>query len=694
MRKRRYIFETRQRDGLGNFMTGLTAIGTIEKSEGGGPNRRRAASTANLDAPPDLVNGRPISQHSKHSRASSDFSLLRGFQSPPNEGPYVGRLSRSPRLEYQIHAHYTGSNLNSDVPEDGPPHTLSSMLRTPGIRLDGPESFLDIEESDAESYRYSDDVPILQRNDEGFLERPPKVAGVTFSELVDRLVAPKMTRADSNFADVFLCLYRKFAAPGELFAAILERLDRVRNDTTTPYLIKIGVEMRIVEVVAKWVSLYPGDFARPVTKRKLEELIRQLSTDPVFSAGAQQMRAHLEHRVVEDDDTRWAKSDDTEEGTGPGGNDSKDSGAAPDWRPGDFGEAMSSLHLEEPGGSADLRRASHSSEHSAPAPSNSQHTSGIGTGFGGSMSSSTGSVLARFQHHSYEDYEREAATLVPQPTLPLNKFRYHLFMEMDPDDMAVEMTRIDWIMFSSIRIRDMVRHVSLPAEEKEKCRSLKNMDRMVAHFNHVAKWVANMILIRDKAKHRAPCLERFMVLAQKLRQMNNYNGLAAVLAGINGTAIHRLAQTRTLVNPDVQKRFARLVLLMGTQKSHFAYRLAWENSPLPRIPFMPLHRRDLVSAEEGSRTFVGPQGDRINWKKFEVLGEVLLPIMRSQGQPYPGLVRHEVSRELLLDVRLVTDDEVGFVLFPPYSSTVSTNPSCLGSLSTKYSCRTHDGRDG
>jgi hypothetical protein len=202
-----------------------------------------------------------------------------------------------------------------------------------------------------------------------------------------------------------------------------------------------------------------------------------------------------------------------------------------------------------------------------------------------------------------------------------------------------------------------VRHVSLTAEQKEKCKSLKNVNRMINHFNHVAKWVANMILIRDKPKHRAPALEKFMNIGAKLRQLNNYNGLAAVLAGISDTAIHRLAQTRALVNPDVQKRFARLQLLMGTQKSHFAYRLAWENSPLPRIPFIPLHRRDLVSAEEGSRTFVGPKGDRINWKKFEVLGEVILPIMKSQGQPYPNLSRHERCRELILDCKIMTDDE-------------------------------------
>ncbi|KAG8423294.1 hypothetical protein J3458_000199 [Metarhizium acridum] len=239
----------------------------------------------------------------------------------------------------------------------------------------------------------------------------------------------------------------------------------------------------------------------------------------------------------------------------------------------------------------------------------------------------------------------------------MNKFRYHIFMGISGDDFADELTRIDWIMFSSIRIRDFVRHVSLSAAQKDKCKSLQNVNRMISHFNHIAKWVANMILLRDKAKHRAQMLEKFMNIALGLRRLNNYNGLAAVLAGINGTAIHRLAQTRALVPADVQKRFARLVILMGTQKSHFAYRLAWENSPLPRIPFIPLHRRDLVSAEEGSKTFVGPNDDRINWKKFEVLGEVLLPIMKSQGTAYPNLAKHETARDLILGCRMPTDDE-------------------------------------
>jgi hypothetical protein len=591
-------------------------------------SRRRAASAANLDAP-ESSNGRPLSQQSKHSRASSDLSLLRGFPPQPLSDHYRGQSSRVP---YMNSPHLGSAAFGSDGGDDSH-QTVSSMLRTPGIRLDrsAQDSFLDVEESDAESYRYSDDIPILQRNDEQFFEKPAKAAGLTFEDLVDRLLAVRMSKADNNFADIFLCLYRGFAAPGELFSAILTQLDRVRDDKSAHYLSKTATQLRIIEVVAKWVSSYPGDFARPATRKNLEEFIRHLSTEPIFSIAAQQMRRNLEHNVVEDDDTGWAKSDETGDKVASKIL-SKESGRTLS----SISSGISSLDLDDdratdrrPSGSSDFSHADKGSN-----------------------------VASQFQFHSYEEYERQAATMEPTDQLPMNKFRYHIFMDTSDDDLADEITRIDWVMFSSIRIRDFVRHVSLRPGEREKCKSLNNVNRMINHFNHVAKWVANMVLLRDKAKHRAQMLEKFMNIALKLRQLNNYNGLAAVLAGINGSAIHRLAQTRALVPAECQKRFARLVILMGTQKSHFAYRLAWENSPLPRIPFMPLHRRDLLSAEEGSQTFIGPGGERVNWKKFEVLGEVILPIMKSQGTPYPNLTKHDIARELILDCRMPTDDEV------------------------------------
>jgi hypothetical protein len=106
----------------------------------------------------------------------------------------------------------------------------------------------------------------------------------------------------------------------------------------------------------------------------------------------------------------------------------------------------------------------------------------------------------------------------------------------------------------------------------------------------------------------------------------------------------------------------RLEILMGTQKSHFAYRLAWANSSSERIPFLPLHRRDLVSAQEGNRTFVGENGDRINWKKFEIMGDVIIGIQKSQAMQFPEIKRNKETERMVLEASFSKDDDVSITL--------------------------------
>ena len=99
---------------------------------------------------------------------------------------------------------------------------------------------------------------------------------------------------------------------------------------------------------------------------------------------------------------------------------------------------------------------------------------------------------------------------------------------------------------------------------------------------------------------------------------------------------------------------------MGSTRSHAAYRLAWDNSSAERIPYLPLHLRDLATAEQGNPTFIGDERNgRVNWRKFEVMGEVVVSMQRAQGMPYRGLggSRGEAQiKELILDVKLRDED--------------------------------------
>ena len=480
-----------------------------------------------------------------------------------------------------------------------------------------------------------------------------KEGGVTFCSLVDRLLTQHMSKADSNFAVTFLCLYRKIAAPSELLAAVIQRFEDV-SAMEAPALVRLTTQLRYLAIIRDWVADYPGDFAHTLTRRMITNFVQALANNQVFAVAHKEIIQHLDV-VCEDDDTEWACSD-------------KSRSRA---------STMESFLTRSSAQSTASTVTADSSTEDIPdqttvdkdlVRNKARVSSASSTTSSAERSASQSTSSTQISLQNLESAQRQAQLLNPTPRIILDKIRWHQLMDIPDEQIARELTRIDWVLYSSIRPRDLVRHISLSSDQKDNCKSLEHVNRMINQFNHVAFWVAHWILLRDKPKHRAKVLEKFMGVAWKLRYMNNYNSLGAVVAGINGTSVHRLTQTRELIDPDVQKQFMRLEILMGTQKGHFAYRLAWQNTSTPRIPFLPLHRRDLIYAEEANRSFIPhPDGDLVNWKKFEVMGQVIIEIRKSQQLPYSLIKRNEEVQRMLLDGIFSKEDDVSFVpQFPAY----------------------------
>lgn len=527
-----------------------------------------------------------------------------------------------------------------DVGMDDGPHGRhdSSVDAEPGNKTitddddDIIRSFLNAEGSrPSASISDSERTPSVTLEERTRRDDDTDAPGYTFDSLVDRLLLLPKSKADGRFRAIFLALYRKFAAPGQLLEAIVYRFEALEG-AQTAFMSRTVSQLRYLSIIEQWIATYPGDFAYPQTNRRTRTFVSKLASTRIFSAAAMEMSADLD-LVVDNDDTDWACCDkdwDRKKSLASNASwQSKSSTWLDDAEP-ELSDNLSPVIL-------DMKRSASEASASAPLP------------------------LSYGLLHTVDLARRQAESLVPIPRNPINKVQWRTLLETPNDTIAKELTRIDWVMFSSIRPRDLVRHVSLPAAQKNACKSLINVNRMIDHFNHLRDWVANFILFRDKAKHRVLMLEKFMQVARKLRDLNNYNALGAFLAGINSAAVHRLNATRELLTPEIQKDWMKLEILMSPTRSYSAYRLAWENSSGERIPFVPLPLRDLVGSQEGNKTFVGEADARINWDMFEVMGEVIVGIQKAQGQPYHNLShssRQDELRSLILHTVLNRDDEV------------------------------------
>lgn len=458
---------------------------------------------------------------SKHTRATSELpSLVTRNMNLHSQGPHsLGTQGPNPLNERQptqhistVHsptttsvttkspttrslAHYPDSSLGPEVLSETiaasrPPQASHTSVNRP-TPVSIANAFLSIDEDTAETLAEAGTKPLAT------VGGSTKDSGFTFDNLVDRLLSQPMSKADGKFVAIFLCLYRKFAAPSELLSAIIQRFQN-SNESAHPLISRITSQLRYLSILSLWVSDYPGDFAHVQTRRLMSSFVVNLAGNRAFAVAGKEIGSQLDV-VSEDDDTEWACSDKSRSRANT---------------------VESCLSVSSVQSTASTLNADSSAEDvvgdatgEGPKKFTPHHSASasVSSSTGRSESQSTGSFQTLL--NSVENAQRQAQLLTPFPRNALTKILWHQLADIPDEDIAGELTRIDWIMFSSIRPRDLIRHVSLPGPERDKCKNLENVNRMIDQFNHVAFWVANFIVLRDKPKHRARMLEKFMGIA-------------------------------------------------------------------------------------------------------------------------------------------------------------------------------------
>lgn len=582
-----------------------------------------ASSSKRNDSVPSLV---------KHGRSSSSYST----SSSKDQDPAHDTLpppSPTPRPKLAAQAARQNSTSDGDLKADEA--DARDLLRRESSMMDESDASMAATlNEDADDER---DAAILTTQQ----TYGQNVA--TFDELVDKLVRPFQSPSDAKFVDRFLAFYRMFASPHRLLDAVIARCLR----PSSPGSISGDKQQERVEqvfrILSVWIKRYPGDFALEKTADKLDEFLRFFESEDADYL-TENIRVALDD-VEETDDTGWGTTDETVAAA-----------------------SSSSVTLG----------SSHSSNRPTSPPQSSRASRATSTLVDDSYIFKTGAVTlnamgpstdtasltsARTKEKISEQAQRKAVLLVPNPRFELTKDRWRQFLEIAEIDIAEELTRIDWIMFSSIKPRDLIRDVTVSLSKRERFRDLANVSRMIDHFNHVAYWTTNLVLLRDKPKHRAQMWLKLARVARELRKLNSYNSLGAIVAGMEGTAIHRLAATKALISDADQRDFIKIQILMSTSRGHFAYRMAWDNTSGPRLPFLPLHRRDLVVAEQGNKSMVtrttkeGKTIKLINWTKFDIMGSIVTDFQKAQTTAPRSFRGSDTVRALLLNCMIKKDDD-------------------------------------
>ncbi|XP_049559101.1 RAS guanyl-releasing protein 4 isoform X4 [Orcinus orca] len=168
-----------------------------------------------------------------------------------------------------------------------------------------------------------------------------------------------------------------------------------------------------------------------------------------------------------------------------------------------------------------------------------------------------------------------------------------LFDHLETEELAEHLTYLEFRSFQAITPQDLRGYVL-----QGSVRGCPALEGSVGLSNSVSRWVQVMVLSRPGPAQRGQVLDKFIHVAQRLLQLQNFNTLMAVTGGLCHSAISRLKDSHAHLSPDSTKALLELTELLAAHNNYACYRRTWAGCTGFRLPVLGVHLKDLVSLHE------------------------------------------------------------------------------------------------
>ncbi|KAG9321591.1 hypothetical protein KVV02_001735 [Mortierella alpina] len=223
-------------------------------------------------------------------------------------------------------------------------------------------------------------------------------------------------------------------------------------------------------------------------------------------------------------------------------------------------------------------------------------------------------------------------TQAPQPITPRNLKKIK-FLELDPLEFARQLTIMEATVYNKIRPVECLAKAWM-SEDPEMAAKAVNIKKMIETSNLYANWINELVLSEKEIKKRVLVIRHLVLIAEKLRLLNNFSMLFATMAALSQSPIHRLKRTWEQVPTRTITTFMELQTLVGVAKNWADYRDELHNVNPPCVPFVGMYLTDLVMIQDGNQDYLKKSSHLINFYKRVKTAEVIREIQQYQSVPY------------------------------------------------------------
>jgi len=259
--------------------------------------------------------------------------------------------------------------------------------------------------------------------------------------------------------------------------------------------------------------------------------------------------------------------------------------------------------------------------------------------------------LIQNQIVALEQRTRLMLIIPPKITIPDNGLPgLDMLLMTDPLVIAQQLTLIDFGIYSRIKVTELLNQSWNKAKLKHRS---PNVVALITRSTRLSFWLATLVLCCDKRPQRVKAVEQMIDVASHLYNMNNFNTLMSIIAGLNLSAVHRLKKTFKKISSERIKTFEKLHATMRPDASFKSYRTCLTNATPPILPYVGISLTDLTFIEDGNQDGTANQ---VNFKKRELLYKSIREVIQHQVDPYHYEVVEPLST-FLQEVPYIPNDE-------------------------------------
>lgn len=247
-----------------------------------------------------------------------------------------------------------------------------------------------------------------------------------------------------------------------------------------------------------------------------------------------------------------------------------------------------------------------------------------------------------------------------------------LFDHLEPIELAEHLTFLEHKSFRRISFTDYQSYVIHGCLENN-----PTLERSIALFNGISKWVQLMVLSKPTPQQRAEVITKFINVAKKLLQLKNFNTLMAVVGGLSHSSISRLKETHSHLSSEVTKNWNEMTELVSSNGNYCSYRKAFADCDGFKIPILGVHLKDLIAVHVIFPDWM--EENKVNIVKMHQLSVTLSELVSLQSASHHLEPNMDLINLLTLSLDLYhTEDDIyrlSLVLEPRNSKSQPTSPT-------------------